>query len=63
MIVRIGESEVDAEAETDVHFTGDGAEGGGGSVAGAKTACVAVRMAGGRLGGMIKRSCSSLDPH
>ena len=47
----MGESEVEAAAATDVHFTGDGVVDGGGMFAGANTACVAVRIAGGKFGG------------
>ena len=54
MTVKMGESDVDAAAATEVHFTGDGVVAGGGMFAGASTACVAVRMAGGRFGGKRK---------
>ena len=59
-MVRIGESEVEAAADTDVHFTGEGVVGGGGIVAGARTAWVAASVAGGRFGGIMNKSCSSL---
>ena len=62
-MVRMGESEVEAAAATDVHFTGDGVVDGGGMFAGANTACVAVRIAGGRFGGKMKCSCSSLQQY
>lgn len=52
-MVRIAESEVEAAADTEVHFTGEGTAGGGGMVAGERRACVAERTAGGRLGGIM----------
>lgn len=61
LTVRMGESEVDAAADTDCHFTGDGTGGGGGMLAGASTFCVAVKMVAGRFGGIRKCSCSSLQ--
>ena len=60
MTTRIGESDVDAAADTDCHFTGEGVAGAGGKFAGARTVWVAASKAVGRLGGMMKCSCSSL---
>ena len=59
--MRIGESDVDAVADTDCHFTGEGTAGAGGGFAGARRAWVAVRIGAGTFGGMMKLSCSSLQ--
>ena len=58
--MRVGASEEDCAAGTETHLTGEGTEGGGGKLAGAKTLWVATRTAAGRFGGMMKWSWSSL---
>ena len=54
MRVRIGASEEDCAAGTDVHLTGEGTDEAAGRLAGASAFCVAVRTAIGRFGGMRK---------
>lgn len=43
-----------------IHLIGDGVAGAGGSVAGARSVWVAVKMTGGKFGGMTKCIFSSL---
>ncbi len=58
--MRIGASDDDCDAGTEVHLTGEGTADDGGRVAGARTFCVAVRTGAGRFGGTMKCMWSSL---
>ena len=57
----MGESDEEAAAAVEMHVTADGVAGAGGRVAGASKAWVATNTGVGRLGGMMKWRCSSLE--